>query len=323
MVPSDLNKSSDYSHTDFILFGFPEVTKLRPLLALPFSLIYAVILSSNSAVMMVIVLEKSLHMPMYILIFSLLASSVVYNTAIVPKMILQLFGLDQITLAGCVWQIFIVYSGVMAESVVLLLMAVDRYLAIGQPLHYHAIIARQFLALATVNGLIRLCFFVLPLVIMVAQVQYCRSKVIYHFFCENMMLFRIACGGNNAQIIGLMVRLSLTLCDIAIIFIAYLKVLQSVQKIAVGTARNKALHMCGTHLAVITILYSLGFVMSILYLPGMSASYHLQNILSALYFLFPASVNPFIYGFRMEKIKHSLLNHWRKKNWSSIEDKRQ
>lgn len=300
------NKTSSFSHMEFILFGFPGVTKHRPLLALPFSLIYAVILSGNSVVMLVIVLEKSLHTPMYTLIFSLLATNIVYTTAITPKMLLGLFGLNQITLAGCLVQIFTVYSSIMAESTIVLLMAIDRYLAIHQPLHYQEIVVKNLIAHSAANGVVRYSFVVLPLVITAARLRFCRSNIISHFHCESMMLFSLGCDETRAQISGLVGRTLVMFCDIPIILISYLKVLHTVLRIASGMTRHKALHTCGTHLVVVVLIYSSGFLISVLYLPGNSTSYDLQNICSAIYFLFSAMVNPFIYGLRMEGIKSNL-----------------
>ncbi|XP_068121798.1 olfactory receptor 56B34-like [Hyperolius riggenbachi] len=313
MVPSNLNKTSSVSHKDFRLLGFPEVTKFRPLLALPFSFIYTVILSANSVVMLVIALEESLHTPMYTLIFSLLAGNVVYTTAITPKMLLSLFGLNEISLAGCLAQIFTILTSIMAESITLLLMAVDRYLAISRPLHYQEIILKQLLVHSAINGLLRNCLVVLPVVILSSSVRYCRSNIINHFYCENMMLLGLGCQELRGEVIGLLVRTAITVCDIVIIFLSYLKILQTVLRIALGAARYKALHTCSTNLVVVVITYASGILISSFYMPGISTSYTTQNTVSAIHFLFPAIVNPFIYGIRMEEIKDNLQKWWRKK----------
>ncbi|XP_063806654.1 olfactory receptor 52B4-like [Pseudophryne corroboree] len=188
----NLNKTS-LSHTVFIHLGFTGVTRYRPLLVIPFSSIYAAILAGNSVVMSIIVLEKSLHSPMYILIFSLLAVNVPYTTAMIPKMILALLGLNQITLAGCLVQIFTVYSSIMSESALLMVMAVDRYLAISQPLQYWQIINKHLLVHLWLNVFICIGFAVVPLLSLLSSLQYCRSNI-YHFHCENTMLFELGCG---------------------------------------------------------------------------------------------------------------------------------
>ncbi|XP_077155427.1 olfactory receptor 56B34-like [Ranitomeya variabilis] len=318
MEPSTLNKSSSSSsHTDFILFGFPGVTRYRPLLIVPFSAIYTVMISANSAVMTIIVLEKSLHSPMYILISSLLAVNVIYTTAITPKMILALVGLDQISLPGCLMQIFTVYTSLVFETVILLLMAVDRYLAISQPLQYWQIITTQLQIHFMVNALLRMCSVVVPLLSLVATLQYCRSNVIYHFHCEATMLFNLGCGDiTKRKLVALVIRTAISLCDIGFILLSYLKVLHTVMKIAVGTARHKALHTCSTHLLVVTFMYTLGLLSVILNLSE-SSSYDVQNASSTIFFLLPTLLNPFIYGLRVKEIKEAFMKHWRCKESGS------
>ncbi|XP_063806657.1 olfactory receptor 52K1-like [Pseudophryne corroboree] len=316
MEKSNLNKTSP-SHTVFILLGFPGVTRYRPLLVIPFSSIYAAILAGNSVVMSIIVLEKSLHSPMYILIFSLLAVNIPYTTAMIPKAILALLGLNQITLSGCLVQIFTVYSSLLAESALLLVMAVDRYLAISQPLQYWQIINKHFLAHFLFNAFLRAGVVVVPLFALLSSLQYCRSNIIYHFHCENTMLFELGCGDiAKTKIIALVVRTGLSLCDISIILISYLKVLHTVMKITVGAARHKALNTCSTHLLVVALMYVSGIISVILNLPDAFSSYNVQNICSAVYYLLPAVINPFIYGLWMSEIKDKLLKHWRRRNLS-------
>ncbi|XP_068121797.1 olfactory receptor 52N2-like [Hyperolius riggenbachi] len=318
MVSSNLNTSSSFSYKEFRLFGFPEVTKFRPLLALPFSFIYTVILSANSAVMLVIVLEKSLHTPMYTLIFSLLLFAVVYTTAIIPKMLFSFFGLNEISLAGCVAQMFTVLNSSLAEAIVLLLMAIDRYLAISRPLHYQQIIIKHLTVHSVINGLVRNSFFALSLVVMTYLVPYCKSNVINHFYCETLMLLGLSCGQFRAEMIGLLGRIMIPLFDVVIILFSYLKILQAVLRIALGAARYKALNICITNLAVFFITYVSGILHSSFYLPGSTTSYTTQNTLSAIYFLFPATINPFVYGIRMEEIKDNFCKRWRKKKKKGI-----
>ncbi|XP_071989001.1 olfactory receptor 52K2-like [Engystomops pustulosus] len=312
MDSSSLNETSSFSHTEFILFEFPEVTKFRPLLTLPFLVIYTVILLASSIVMIIIVLEKSLHCPMYLLIWFLLALDVLHTSAITPKMILALVGLDHISLPECLTQMFIVNSSMMAESIVVLLLIVDQYVAITQPLHYQKIIAKHLLVHSTIHGVIRNCCAVFPIVILASKLLFCKSNIIHHFHCENMVIFKLGCGDVSwIQVAGLLVRTLITVLDITFVLFSYLRILSIAMKVALGMARHKALHTCATHLGVTVTIYSSGLFSSILSLPGVSSSYTGQNISSAVYFLFPATVSPFIYGLRMKKIKKSLMKHWR------------
>ncbi|XP_063297720.1 olfactory receptor 52K2-like [Pelobates fuscus] len=311
MELSSLNQT--FSYTEFILFAFPGVSTSRYLLAIPFSSIYIIILISNSTIICQIIMEKTLHTPMYILISLLLSVNLTYSTSLLPKMILSFFGVNQISLFGCLAQMFSVYSCIMMESILMLLMAFDRYIAITRPLHYWEIITKNLLVTFSINGLIRNCFLVFPLIILSASMRYCKSNIIPHFHCENQVLLQLACGDISKNLVtGLFVRTFITVCDVTIIIISYLQILQTAMKIAAGSARKKALHTCSTHIMVVSTTYLTGLLASILYFTSSTISYNVQNLCSAVYFFFPPTVNPFIFGLRMNEIKESLLKPWRK-----------
>ncbi|OCT55771.1 hypothetical protein XELAEV_18004103mg [Xenopus laevis] len=299
MEISSLNQSkSSFSHTQFILLAFPGVSSHRHLLFIPFFSTYVVILTCNSLVIYKIWMEKILHTPMYSLIALLLWVNIICTTTVLPKMVLVLLGLNQISLVECLVQMFSLYSTVMLKSVMLLLMALDRYVAICKPLRYHNIITKRFLAQLLALGLTRNCIFVLPIVILSSKVQFCKSNVIWHYSCGDFMLLSLGT--------------IITVGDINIFIVSYIKVLHTAMQLAVGQARRTALHTCTTHLLVAIPIYSFGLVSSIVNKIEASISYDIRNLFSALYILLPAFVNPIIYGFRVKEIKGSLMKPWNK-----------
>ncbi|XP_075449394.1 olfactory receptor 51E2-like [Ascaphus truei] len=305
------NQTISYSHPEFVLFGFPGISESRQLLVIPFLSIYVVILTSNSLIIYRIWVEKSLQSPMYSLISLLFAVNISCTTAIVPKVLMGLlFGLNQISLTWCLLQMFIIYVTVVFESNILLLMALDRYVAICRPLRYHDIMNNRFLVQLSIIGLVHSSLFASPIIIVASQVQFCRSNIILNFACENMVLLNLACGDiSKIQMVGLMVRIILTVSDVSLLLLSYLSILHTAMKIVVGKARNKALHTCSTHLLVAILNYLCGFLSSIAY--RLHISLDVQNLSSAIYFLLPATVHPIIYGIRMKEIKDCLVKSWR------------
>ncbi|XP_018429944.1 PREDICTED: olfactory receptor 52K1-like [Nanorana parkeri] len=304
-----INQTLELSHSELIMLSFPGVSNHRNLLFIPFLYIYLMILVCNCPIIYRICVEQSLHTPMYILILAILVVSVFYDTVIIPKMLVSFLGWDTILWTACLMQMFTVYSGLLTESIILLLMAYDRYVAICKPLHYHNIMNKHLLVLFSVVGFIRNCSVACLLVILDSQLHFCESNVILHFYCESPALYNLACGDiSSIQNSGLLARTVLTVCDISIISLSYLKVLKAAMKIGVGSARRKALHTCSTHLSVVVLLYVLEIVATLLYQPGISVSYDAQNAASAVYFFLPAIVNPIIYGLRMKEVKAALLS---------------
>ncbi|KAM4796260.1 olfactory receptor 52N2-like [Rhinophrynus dorsalis] len=307
------NKTFSFTHTEFILYGFPGISKSRRLLAIPFFIIYIVILTGNSLIIYKIWVEKSLQFPMYYLISLLFHVNISCTTAIVPNMLMGLvFGLDHISLWGCLCQMFFMYTTVMFESCVLLIMALDRYVAICKPLRYHDIMSRRLLLQLSIVGFVQSSLFISPIIIVASQVQFCASNTILNFACENVPVLNLGCGDiSRNHIVGLVVRILVTAMDICLLLISYVRILYIAMKIVTGKSRHKTLHTCSTHLLVVVLNYSCGLLSSVSY--RMTLSTDIQNLYSAIYYLFPSTVHPIIYGFRMAEIRTCIIQSLRRK----------
>ena len=102
---------------------------------LPFLSIYLVIVSVNALVIHTVVAQRSLHQPMYLLIALLLAVNICAATTVVPAMLLSFSSrFSRISLARCLVQMFCIYFLIVFDCNILLVMALDRYVAICYPL---------------------------------------------------------------------------------------------------------------------------------------------------------------------------------------------
>ncbi|XP_041437144.1 olfactory receptor 52L1-like [Xenopus laevis] len=316
MEPGISNQSLILSYTDFTLLGFPGISRWRPLLAIPFFLVYLVILSGNSLIICLISAEKSLFSPMYLLISVLFAINMSFTTAILPKFLLDLlFHLNQVSLIGCLLQMFFIYFMSVCESSVMVLMSLDRYVAICRPLHYHNIMTKSFLVSLTVIVITRGFILVCPFVIFASMIQFCRSNIILHFACENMALLSLACGDTTkVEKAGLALRILVSVFDGILLLISYTTILYTAMKTVTGKSRNKALNTCGTHFLVAMMVYMCALASSSVWKMETAVSIDVNHLFTALYVIIPAAINPFIYGLRVSKIRKSLVKYWRKKD---------
>ncbi|XP_053312138.1 olfactory receptor 52K1-like [Spea bombifrons] len=306
--------NSSASYTEFILLGFPGVSEYRQLLVMPFSTIYIAIVIGNSAISYNVVVEKTLRAPMYSLFALLLAVNVGCTSAVMPTMLLGFVRRVRVSLAGCLVQMFSVYVMVMLKSVSLLVMAMDRYIAVCMPLRYQKIVTKRFVLQMLFWGLFRNCALAAVVVILASKVHYCKSNVILNFVCENFLLLQLGCGDvSRLQVVGLTVRTVVTVSDMGILLVSYTKVLHAAMKIAVGASRQKALHTCTTHLLVAVLIYTFGLSSSVMYKVEKFISHDAQNLYGAIYFLFPAAINPIIYGLRVKEIKDCLMKRAKRK----------
>ncbi|XP_056416946.1 olfactory receptor 52D1-like [Hyla sarda] len=304
-----------FSHRDFLLLGFPGFHKSRHLLFIPFFIVYLVILVTNGLIIHTVRAESSLHAPMYVLISSLSAVNICSTTTIVPKMLLGfLFHQNHISLDGCLVQMFFIYCTTMLDCNILLMMALDRYVAICRPLRYSKIMTKQKLVLLSIMALVRCTFTVFPVIYLASRVNFCKSNIIRHFACEHMALLSLACSNiTKNKIMGLIIRVIDLLIDMSLLSFSYGSILRVALTMSNDATRHKSLHTCGTHILVILIVYFFRMSSSIVYRVSRSVSQDTHNLLTAMYLLIPALVNPIIYGLRAKEIRIRMLKIFHQK----------
>ncbi|CAM4335873.1 unnamed protein product [Lepidochelys olivacea] len=297
------------SYTDFILLGFPGLQEFHSLLFIPFFCLYLVNVVANCTVIYIIWVEESLHSPMYLMISLLSAVGLCSTNAIMPQMLLGfLFHSSRVSLPGCLAQMFFIYLIIIMDSSVLLMMALDRYVAICKPLHYVNIMSKGLLVTLTLAALIRGISVVCPMVILASRLPFCQSNIIQHFACEHMALVSLACRStSHNSILGMVVGAVIIIFDTVCILASYTSIVHTALQIASGSLRRKAFHTCSTQLLVMFFMYSSSLFSSIVYRSGQAISQDMHNLLSAIYLLLPSTINPIIYGVRTKEIKQRVL----------------
>ncbi|XP_036994457.2 olfactory receptor 9A4 [Artibeus jamaicensis] len=133
---------SNYSSaTEFCLLGFPGSQGLHHMLFAAFLFFYSVTFMGNTVIIAVVCVDKRLQSPMYFFLSHLSALEILITSVIVPIMLwgLLLPGRQTISLAGCIAQLFLYLSLGTTEFALLGVMAVDRYVAVCNPLRYNII----------------------------------------------------------------------------------------------------------------------------------------------------------------------------------------
>ncbi|XP_066502505.1 olfactory receptor 52E8 [Hoplias malabaricus] len=311
-MTEELNRSN-FSHTKFIFVGFPEIFQYRRLLFLPFFLSYIITLFGNVLMIFVIKNTKSLHNPMYTLVSILAVIDIIVPTAIIPAMLLSfLFDLNEISLFGCLTQMFLIHFFSSVESTILLVMALDRTVAICNPLRYTAIMNSSMFLKLLLFTLIRSGSIMSTLVGLAAPLSFCGSNVIHHCYCDHMALVSLACNSiakNNA--VGVAVIICFVGFDISVILFSYVKILYVVLRAAAGEHRSKAFHTCGTHLIVMMCFYFVGSVTFLSRNLSIPIPIGVNTFLGVTYIVFPACINPIIYGVRTKEIRTVLLKKFK------------
>ncbi|CAH6792754.1 olfactory receptor 52B4 [Phodopus roborovskii] len=298
------------SHTLFILLGIPGLEDQHAWISLPFFISYLVALSGNSILILVIIIERSLHEPMYLFLCMLAVADLILSTTTVPKALaIFWFHAGSISLDGCVTQIFFIHATFIAESGILLSMAFDRYVAICDPLHYSTVLSHMVIVRISLAVVLRSFCMILPDVFLVKRLPFCRSNVLPHTYCEHMAVAKFACADIRVNVwYGLSVLLFTVVLDALLILVSYSLILCAVFRLPSRGARQKALGTCGSHLGVISMFYLPGIFTIITQRFGHHVPLHTHILLANVCMLAPPMLNPIIYGIKTRQIRERVLS---------------
>ncbi|CAJ1066379.1 olfactory receptor 52K1-like [Xyrichtys novacula] len=295
------------SHRLFILDGFSEFGALRSVLFLPFFIMFILSLSANSLLLYVIISQRSLHSPMYILIAGMACVDLSLPLFFVPNMLLNfLFDWRGISLIGCLVQMHFIHFVGAFQSTLLVWMALDRYFAICTPLYYHERMVLPGFLRFMIPVLIRNFFLNTLMVTLAGTLTFCASNIIKHCFCEHMAVVQMACGSTSINnLVGLLTAFLIPVADFIFIAASYEVIFSSV--LSSGKSSAKALHTCVTHIVVITVSLTIALVAFLSYRVRNGLPAGVRVFFSTMYLLFPSCFNPIIYGVRTTEIRQHII----------------
>ncbi|KAM4697271.1 olfactory receptor 52P1-like [Discoglossus pictus] len=253
---------------------------------------------------------------MYIFLSMLSVIDLVGSATTTPKILsIFWFNSQEIEFNACLTQMFFIHGLSMMESMILLAMAFDRYVAICQPLRYTLILTNQTIANIAVMAIIRGSILITPLIFLIKRLSFCRTNIISHTYCEHMAVVKIACSDITInQVYGLTVALLTTVFDIVCISLSYSVIIRAVMRLSSNEARHKVFSTCGSHICVIVIAYIPALFSFFTHRFGHKIPAHIHIIVANIYVLVPPMCNPIIYGVKTKEIQETIILIFRKKN---------
>ncbi|XP_006094706.1 putative olfactory receptor 56B2 [Myotis lucifugus] len=293
--------------SEFILMGFPGIHSWQHWFSLPLALVYLLALSANILILIIIYQEPTLHQPMYYFLGILAVVDMGFATTIMPKILANLwFNAKAISLPECFLQMYVIHCFVGMESGIFLCMAIDRYVAICQPLRYPSIITESFVVKATVFMVLRNTISTIPVPILAAQRHYCSQNQIEHFLCSNLGVTSLSCDDRTINsIYQLILAWTFMGSDLGFTILSYCLILHSVLKLNSAEAVSKALSTCTSHLILILFFYTIVIVMSIAHSAAISVPL-IQVLLNVLHSVIPPALNPMVYAIKNKELRQVL-----------------
>jgi olfactory receptor len=235
--------------TEFILLGLTSSPELQLLFFVVFLLVFIITLIGNIGMIILIRISPQLNSsPMYFFLSHLSFADVWFSSNVTPKMLENLLSKTKtISYNGCIVQCFLFIAFVHVEVFILAVMAVDRYMAIGNPLLYGSRMSRtvciQLISFPYVYG-----FFISFIsTLWTHGLYFCGNIEINHFYCADPALIKMACAGNFIKEYTMRTLAGLNFSySLLVIIVSYIFILIAITRMHSAEGRMKAFSTCGS-----------------------------------------------------------------------------
>ncbi|XP_029111352.1 olfactory receptor 1J2-like [Scleropages formosus] len=310
-----MSVANQSSVIDFFIVGFPGLQSSNyGLMGTIFFLLYLFTLLGNAVFLILFSTDQNLHKPMYFIILNLVVSDVLFSTTALPKIIVRYwFQAGAISFNACFVQMYFVHFFGTLNSFTLLIMAIDRYVAICYPLRYSVILTNsRILYLCITAWLISQPGSLIPL-LRAYPLPYCASNTIIQCYCDHVSITTLACTDRVPySFVAFILAMIVLLVPLFFIVFSYCAIIVAVLRIASTQGRLKTLSTCTPQLIIIAIYYLPRCFVYLAAHVGIKFSTDLRIAIIVFYSLLPPMVNPLIYCFRTKEVKQSLIRTFKR-----------
>lgn len=289
--------------TEFILLGLSQNPKIQSVLFFLFLIVYSTTWLGNIIIITTVINTPNLHTPMYFLLANLAVIDISESSVTSLKMLWDLFFHTHIiSYNWCIAQIFFIHLTGGAVVFLLVVMAIDRYIAIYKPLRYLMIMDTS-LCIGLVAGA-WLGGFVHSIVQIgiLTRLPFCGPNVLDNFYCDIPQLIKLACTDTYATELLMVSNSGLLLTLIFFVLLVSYTVILVKIRTHVTEGKRKALSTCAAQI----------MVMSLNFVPGMFVYdrpfqvFPGDKIISVLYTLFTPMLNSMIFTFCNTEMKNTV-----------------
>ncbi|XP_004414453.1 PREDICTED: olfactory receptor 4F21-like [Odobenus rosmarus divergens] len=289
--------------SEIVLVGLTSSLEMQLVLFLVFSVFYITGILGNLLIVLTVISDSHLHSPMYFLLANLSFIDMWVSSIAAPKMISDLFKERKvISFQGCIAQMFFIHVIGGTEMVLLIAMALDRYVAICRPLHYLTIMNfRTCILLSVVAWTIGIIHSLIQLVFVV-NLPFCGPNEVDSFYCDLPRFISLAC--TDTYRLELMVTANsgfISLGTFFILVISYIFILVIVWQRSSG-GLSKALSTLSAHITVVVLFFGPCIFVYSWPFPTVPV----DKFLAIFDVIITPFLNPAIYTFRNKEMKATI-----------------
>ncbi|XP_036379197.1 olfactory receptor 52J3-like [Megalops cyprinoides] len=268
--------------------------------------VYVLIIVLNVLLIVTIMLEKTLHEPMYIFVCNQCINGLFGTTGFYPKFLSNVIHDSHvITYTECFLQIFMIYTYVQCDCTTLTVMAYDRYVAICRPLDYHSIMTNSTLVKLLIFSWLFPSFSTLAVLLLTYRLSLCGSHI-DKLYCDNWSIVRLSCEPTIINNIYGLVMISIYMCFVVVIICSYIKLV--VAFIKSTESKKKFMHTCLPHLVtMINFACALFFDTLNNRFQSQDIPRSVRNFLALEFLIIPPIFNPFVYGLKLTELRKRIL----------------
>ncbi|XP_026532200.1 olfactory receptor 1B1-like [Notechis scutatus] len=300
---------------EFVLLGLSYKPEHKYLFFLLFLLMYSAGLLGNTMMILLITLDVRLQTPMYFLLRSLSVVDLGFLTVTVPQMLVHIVSASRaIPFYSCMAQFFFFYVFGVTDLLLVSVMALDRYVAICNPLHYVSVMNQR-----VCGHLVAGCCIVSTLHSMLhagllLRLSYRGENHLAHYFCDHQPLLQLSCSDTSVnEAVIFFEGVIIILGPFVFIILTYIRIVVAIMKFT-SSGRWKAFSTCGSHLTIVGLFY--GAIIAVYFLPTSSYSSQRGSVFALVYTVITPMSNPYIYSLRNKEVKDGLRNLLRRSLFS-------
>ena len=134
-------------------------------------------------------------------------------------------------------------------------------IAICNPLHYMTVMNHRVCTLLVFSSWLVSFLIIFPVLMLLLNLDYCRSNIIDHFACDYFLLLQLSCSDTNfLEMMGFSCAVFTLMFTLALIILSYTYTIRTILRISSTSQRTKAFSTCSSHMIVISISMAAAFL---------------------------------------------------------------
>nr|XP_004670207.2 olfactory receptor 4N5 [Jaculus jaculus] len=296
--------------TEFILLGLTQSQEAQLLVFVLVLVFYLIILPGNVLIIVTIRSDPRLSAPLYFFLGNLAFLDASYSFIVAPRMLVDFLSEKKvISYTGCITQLFFLHFVGAGEMFLLVVMALDRFIAICHPLHYSTFMNhRVCYALVMALWLGGFAHSIVQ-VALILNLPFCGPNLLDNFFCDVPQVIKLACTDTFA------VELLMVFNSGLLTLVCFLGLLSSYAVILCrikghsSEGKSKAISTCTTHIIIVFLMFAPAIFIYTRPFQVLPA----DKVVSLFHTVIFPLLNPVIYTLRNQEVTASmrkLLNQY-------------